>query len=229
MTKSKILYVEDDLTLAFITQDNLRQAGYDVVLCDNKKKALEALNDEKFNLIILDIMLPDGSGMEIAEEIRQKDVSVPILFLTAKVTLESKLAGLKIGADDYITKPYSIEELLLKVQIFLKRSLVVESTHEENRIISLGKYKFNVKERILSTGKIQNQLTHRESLLLVYLIENQDKICKREEILQSVWENTKFFSSRSLDVFISRLRKLLSSDPNIKIENVHGMGYRLVV
>lgn len=225
---TKILYVEDDHSLAFLTSDQLRNHGFVVTHCADGKSAIKNIRQNEYDIVILDIMLPDIDGYEIASTIRKKNKSVPIIFLSAKTTLDSKLKGLTIGADDYITKPYSIDELVLKIKVFLKRSNIGSPKQSKNEFI-IGEYSFCPSTRILSYNDDKNKLTHREAKVLEYLCLNINQICKREEIQEYVWENDSFFSSRRLDVFISRLRKLLIEDENIKIESVHGIGYRLFI
>ena len=229
MKNARILYVEDDLTLSFLTRDNLERAGYIVVSCDDGIKAYEKIAAGEYDLYILDVMLPKIDGFTLARKIREKNEAVPILFLSAKSTLDDKLYGLQLGADDYITKPFSIEELVLKIEVFLKRSLVDPSRMQKGNICRIGNFTFSVSELRLTHGSTETTLTHREAELLSYLYTHEGSILKRDDILNHVWGNDHFFSSRSLDVFISRLRKLLKSDPSVKIENIHNIGYRLVV
>jgi two-component system response regulator VicR len=168
-------------------------------------------------------------GFTLAGKIREKNSDVPILFLTARSTKEDRIHGLQIGADDYITKPFSIEELVLKIEVFLRRSRIVQANDNRPEILNLGQYQFDVANQQLTEGKKSTKLTYRESELLKLFAENLNQIVKREDILMKIWGNDQFFSSRSLDVFISRLRKLLHSDPSIRIENIHNIGYRLKI
>ena len=229
MKQARILYVEDDLSLSFVTRDNLERAGYTIDYCDDGISAYEKIKSGKYDLYILDVMLPKIDGYTLARKIREKDEAAPILFLSAKSTLDDKLYGLHLGADDYITKPFSIDELILKIEVFLKRSNIDTSRSQKDRFISLGKYNFIPSELSLVTGEKKTSLTHRESELLSFLAKNEGKIVKRDDILLHVWGNDHYFSSRSLDVFISRLRKMLKSDPSIRIENIHNIGYRLMI
>jgi DNA-binding response OmpR family regulator len=229
MKNARILYVEDDLTLSFVTRDNLERAGYSIDSCDDGIAAYEKIANRNYDLYILDVMLPKIDGYTLARKIREKNEAVPILFLSAKSTLDDKIYGLQIGADDYITKPFSIEELILKVEIFLKRSNIDASRMHKESVYEIGTYTFSHSDLQLTCGNITQSLTHREAELLVYLCIHSGTILKRDDILNKVWGNDHFFSSRSLDVFISRLRKLLKSDPTVKIENIHNIGYRLVV
>jgi two-component system response regulator VicR len=223
------LYVEDDMTLSFVTRDNLELKGYSVDFCEDGEKALEMISNQIYDLFILDVMLPKMDGFTLAGKIREKNSDVPILFLTARSTKEDRIHGLQIGADDYITKPFSIEELVLKIEVFLRRSRIVQANDNRPEILNLGQYQFDVANQQLTEGKKSTKLTYRESELLKLFAENLNQIVKREDILMKIWGNDQFFSSRSLDVFISRLRKLLHSDPSIRIENIHNIGYRLKI
>jgi len=229
MKKARILYVEDDITLSFVTRDNLERAGYYIDSCEDGISAYEKINNGNYDLYILDVMLPKIDGYTLARKIREKDEAVPILFLSAKSTLDDKIYGLQLGADDYITKPFSIEELILKIEVFLKRSSIEPSRLQKEAVIRIGNFSFSHKALQLTSGSETHSLTHREAELLAYLCAHIGSILKRDDILIKVWGNDHFFSSRSLDVFISRLRKLLQSDPSVKIENIHNIGYRLVV
>lgn len=229
MKTARILYVEDDLTLSFVTRDNLERAGYKVDSCEDGVSAYEKINTGNYDLYILDVMLPKIDGYTLARKIREKSEAVPILFLSAKSTPDDKIYGLQLGADDYITKPFSIEELILKIEIFLKRSTIDTSRKQKESLFSIGNYTFSHSGLQLWNETVSHSLTHREAELLAFLCLYQGTILKRDDILNKVWGNDHFFSSRSLDVFISRLRKLLQTDPSVKIENIHNIGYRLVV
>lgn len=225
---AKILYVEDDLTLSFVTKDNLEMQGYQIVFADNGASALDIFNQEgPFDMCIFDVMLPEMDGFELAKRIRQNDEQVPIIFLTAKSTKEDKIFGLKLGADDYITKPFSIEELVLKIEIFLKRSKRIVGQIANPIQHLFGQFTFDVQNQQLSNKGKVSQLTQRESDLLKILCLHINTIVKRDDILKQVWGDDHYFASRSLDVFISRLRKHLKSDKSIKIENIHNVGFRL--
>jgi DNA-binding response OmpR family regulator len=227
MKKARILYAEDDETLSFITKDHLELQGYDIVHCSSGGAAYEKFKNEKFDLVILDVMLPEMDGFTIAENIRKKDHQVPILFLTAKSLKEDRIQGLKLGGDDYLTKPFSIEELILKIEIFLRRSRVYEAPSEEKEI-QVGMYVYMPMEYQLVLGEEARILTQRESELLSFLLKNKNKVIKRSVILETLWGEDDYFMGRSLDVFISRLRKYLSDDPQIKIDNIHGIGFKFI-
>ena len=224
--KAHLLYVEDDESLSFVTRDNLELEGYKVTYCEDGKKAMETFPKENFDLCILDVMLPEVDGYTIAKEIRKKNAQVPIIFLTAKSLKEDKIYGLRLGADDYITKPFSIEELILKIEIFLKRSQIV--TKEQPTSFDIGEFNFDYKNLALKNDTGQKQLTQKEADLLKFFIENKNEVLKRAQILESLWGEDDYFMGRSLDVFISRLRKYLKEDENLKIENIHGVGFRFV-
>jgi len=225
--KAKILYVEDDIALSFVTRDNLELKGYSIDFCEDGLKALEMTHSTKYDLCILDVMLPRMDGFTLAGKIREKNAEIPILFLTARSAKEDRIYGLQLGADDYITKPFSIEELVLKIEVFLRRSRIVVLKDHRPAIFNLGHFNFDIANQQLTEGKKNYRLTHRESELLGCLVENIHQIVKREDILMKVWGNDHYFASRSLDVFISRLRKILKTDSRIRIENIHNIGYRL--
>lgn len=226
MSKAKILYVEDDETLSFVTSDNLTLHGYEVIHCLDGEDAIEKFKGNSFDLCLLDVMLPKKDGFTLATEIRKKNPEIPIIFLTAKSMKEDKIAGLKLGADDYITKPFSIEELILKIEVFLRRKFV--NTQQTNKY-TLGKLAFDYRNLTIINGDVEKTLTQREADLLKLLIENKNNVIKREEILERVWGQNDYFLGRSMDVFISRLRKYLSDDEAIKIDNIHGVGFKLIV
>lgn len=221
--KPKILYAEDDATLAFLTKDNLEQQGYEVIHCEDGNLCLDMFGNEKPDLCVLDIMLPKADGFEIATAIRKADANVPIIFLSAKTLKEDKLKGLRLGADDYLVKPFSIEELILKIEVFLKRS---QKKSPDKPLYQLGKYQFNSANYQLTHHQEKITLTQREAELLKLFIDNKNVVLKREEILKSLWGDDDYFMGRSLDVFISRLRKILANEKGIAIENLHGIGFR---
>jgi DNA-binding response OmpR family regulator len=190
-------------------------------------KSLEAFKNQHFDICILDIMLPKMDGFELATAIRKLDSQVPILFLSAKTLKEDRLKGLRLGADDYLVKPFSIEELVLKIEIFLKRSQ--KTTIHEKIIYTIGKYQFDADNFQVFNENEKVNLTQRESDLLRFFIINKNKVLKREEILKSLWGDDDYFMGRSLDVFISRLRKILASETTISIENLHGIGFKFSV
>jgi DNA-binding response OmpR family regulator len=221
--RAHLLYVEDDESLSFVTRDHLELQGYQVTHCADGTSAKVAIDRQDYDLCLLDVMLPETDGFTLAKEIRKQNTEVPILFLTAKSLKEDRLHGLRLGADDYITKPFSIEELILKIEVFLRRSrsVAIPSPIE----YTLGKYLFNYPNLELKIGGDIRRLTQKEADLLKYLIENKNKVIKRSDILEAVWGENDYFLGRSLDVFISRLRKYLKKDEEIKVENIHGVGF----
>jgi len=224
--KAHLLYVEDDDSLRFVTRDNLELNGFRITCCSDGRQALQAVREQNFDLCLLDVMLPEVDGFTLAGEIRKYDHEVPIIFLTAKSLKEDRIHGLKIGGDDYITKPFSIEELILKINIFLRRSSKARYPDEE--VWQVGRFEFNHKNLTLTLGAQSRQLTQREGDLLKLLVEHRNQLLKRSEILRRIWGEDDYFLGRSLDVFISRLRKYLKADEAIRIENVHGVGFRLL-
>ena len=224
MNKPKLLYVEDDLNLGYVTQDNLKLSGYDVTHCENGAEAEELINNKAFDLYILDVMLPKKDGFNLAELIRIKNHDVPILFLTAKSLKEDRLKGLRLGADDYITKPFSIEELILKIEIFLKRSKVYQPTQLKS-VFQLGAYTFDFKLLLLKGKSGNKTLTLKEAELLRCFALSPNEVLKREFILKEVWGDDDYFNGRSMDVFISKLRGYLKDDPSLEIKNIHSVGF----
>jgi DNA-binding response OmpR family regulator len=225
MSRKKILYVEDDTTLAFLTADNLEQ-HYEVAHFDNGREAFEAFKSGDFDLCILDVMLPQMDGFELAAAIRERDVEVPIIFLSAKTLKEDRIKGLKLGADDYLVKPYSMEELVLKIEVFLQRSQ--KSPSVKNTVYQLGAFVFDPENYSVKNNGETITLTERESALLKFFIDNKNKILKREIILKELWGTDDYFMGRSMDVFISRLRKIFKDDDSIRIENIPRIWFKLV-
>ena len=226
MKQFRILYTEDDETLAFLTKDNLEQNNYEVIHCPDGKLGLETFKKEKFDICIFDIMMPKMDGFELATEIRKINTDIPIIFLSAKTLKEDRIKGLRLGADDYLVKPFSIEELLLKIEIFLKRSQ--KNTSFEKLIYTVGNYHFDSKNYLVYTESEKINLTQREAELLKLFLDNKNVVMKREQILTTLWGNDDYFMGRSLDVFISRLRKILANEKGISIENLHGIGFKFV-
>ncbi len=226
--KAKILFVEDDLSLGFVTKDNLEWQGYAIVHCVDGLEAEEVFKKNDFDLCILDVMLPKQDGFTLAQKIRQRNQEVPIIFLTAKSLKEDRIHGLKIGADDYLTKPFSIEELVLKIEIFLKRNKIGAGTAPARQIFDIGTYSFDFENLELKHPDEVQKLTLREGEVLRLFCLNPDRVLKREDILNNIWGDDDYFIGRSLDVFISRLRKCFKHDASIRIENIHGVGFKLV-
>ena len=225
----KILLVEDDEALRFIVKDNLMEYGYDVEVAADGEIALELFTKNDFDLIVLDVMLPKIDGFHVAETVRKTNEQVPIIFLTARSMTEDKITGLTIGGDDYIPKPFSMEELLLKIKIFLKRSQSKPVNNELSTVLKIGKFDFHFEDLSLTINGETRNLTMKEAELIRYFAQNANKVLSRNEILENVWGSDDYFLGRSLDVFISRLRKYFKADASVKIINLHGIGFRFSV
>jgi DNA-binding response OmpR family regulator len=228
MSKKKILLVEDDPSLGFVIKDNLSIKGFDVTLCKDGEEGENTFHSQPFDICILDVMLPKKDGFTIAKSIRAKDKSVPILFLTAKSMMEDKLTGFQTGADDYITKPFSLDELICRIEVFLRRSQGVAEPNGKS-VYAVGGFSFDPQNLTLKNNSTEKTLTQKEAEVLKLLYQNRDRVLKREEILKEVWGDDDYFMGRSMDVFISKLRKYLKEDPSIQIVNYHGVGFRLEV
>ena len=229
--KPKILLVEDDPNLSLVLQDYLEMLNYDITLCRNGKEGLQAFRAGQFNLCILDIMMPVMDGFTLAEEIKKINETIPIVFLTAKSLKEDRIKGFRLGCDDYIMKPFSTEELSLRIQAILKRCMAQANNiaKEEEPFYQIGKYIFDHKNMILRIDDKDRILTRKENALLKLLYENRNQLLTRETALKSVWGNDDYFIGRSMDVFIAKLRKYLKDDPSIYITNVHGTGFKLEI
>lgn len=225
--KIKILVAEDDLQLGFIIKDNLEEAGFNVINCPDGETAWEYYQKNNPDLCILDVNMPYRDGFSLARKIRQKSDRVPVLFLTAKSLEEDKLKGFASGGDDYIVKPFSMKELISRIQVFLRRSKMHVSSAENN--FTVGRFTFMMEELRLSHNEENISLTQREAELLEFLCHHPNKVLKREEILSNVWGKNDFFLGRSMDVFMTRLRKLLATEPSVSIETIHGVGYRFTI
>ncbi|MEJ0029790.1 MAG: response regulator transcription factor [Bacteroidota bacterium] len=223
---TKILLVEDDASLGFVIKDNLEMKGYNVTLCNDGESGENTFHQDAFDLCILDVMMPRKDGFTVARNIRKKDQQVPILFVTAKSMLEDKVEGFSAGGDDYITKPFSVEELQMRIEVFLRRSNGKDSV---DTVFKLGKFEFDSSNLTLKGASSVRTLTQKESDVLGLLCKNRERVLKREEILKAVWGDDDYFLGRSMDVFISKLRKYLKDDPTVQIVNYHGIGFRLEV
>ncbi|HEX3008369.1 MAG TPA: response regulator transcription factor, partial [Bacteroidales bacterium] len=201
-SKAKILYVEDDQALSYVTRENLELRGYEVDYAENGEEALQKAMQNTYDICLLDVMLPKLDGYTLATKIREKNDDVPIIFLTAKSAKEDKIQGLKLGADDYITKPFSIEELVLKIEIFLRRSTKSTSGKHSNAL-TIGRYVFDYPGQQLKLNNQVTKLTFKENELLMFLIKADGIVVRREEILEKIWDDSSYFAGRSLDVFIS--------------------------
>lgn len=224
--KIKILLAEDDNNLGSLLDSFIKAKGYDVELARNGKIALEKFNEGNFQFVILDVMMPEMDGFTVAKEIRGVDTKVPILFLTAKTMKEDKLEGFAIGADDYLTKPFSMEELVARIEAILKRS----SSNDQpiNTKYTIGKFSFDPETRMLRIGDNENKLTTKENHLLKLLAKNKNEVLDRQAALRSIWGDDNYFNGRSMDVYIAKLRKILKEDDSIEIMNVHGRGFKLI-
>jgi DNA-binding response OmpR family regulator len=222
----KILLVEDDQTLGFLLKEYLQMRDFEVTWAQNGADGLRRFNQEAFNLCVLDIMMPAIDGFTLAELIRNRNTEVPIIFLTAKSLTEDVIKGFKIGADDYIKKPVSEDELVARIQAVFRRSKISE-VEESEALFEIGKYHFDSKNQQLTVDGNTRQLTEREAELLKMLCQNKGTLVSRKYVLQKLWGKTDYFTRKSMDVFISRLRKYLAADDSIKIMNVHGSGFVL--
>lgn len=226
MEKVKILLVEDDPNLGFIVKDNLTDKGYLVTHCVNGLDAERIIYKEKFDLYLLDVMMPKKDGFTLAQEIREKKDETPIIFLTAREMQEDKLKGFTVGGDDYITKPFNFDELVMRMEAILKRT---KSAEPEQKEFAIGKYILKVDELKLFRGNEVTSLTKKEAALLEYLAKYANQPVKREDMLVKIWKDDSYFAGRSMDVYITKLRKYLKDDPNLEIQNVHGVGFKLMI
>lgn len=228
MTKEKvtILLAEDDLNLGVLLVDYLETEGFVVKLCKDGEMALKAYQNNQFDLCLFDVMLPKMDGFSLAKEIRIKDKKIPIIFITAKSLKDDKLKGYDLGADDYITKPFDEEELLWKIKAITRRSPPGNKT-SQSEIIFIGKYSFDFDNQSLTIANKTRRITEKESEILKFLSANKNKVVKREDLLKNIWGENDYFLGRSLDVFITKIRKYLKEDPNLNIENIFGVGFIL--
>ncbi|NJL13620.1 MAG: response regulator transcription factor [Microscillaceae bacterium] len=224
--KINILLAEDDFNLGSILQDYLEMEGFEVNLCRDGEEAHLAFKEKMYDLCIFDVMMPKKDGFTLAREIRTNNKSIPILFLTAKTLADDKIHGFKIGADDYITKPFNEEELVYRIRAILKRSLLAPVDSEES-IFKIGKYTFDYGRQLLIYGQDTRRITARESEILKLLYLKRNNILRREEALVAIWGENDYFHGRSFDVFITKLRKYLKNDSQLTIENIHGVGFML--
>lgn len=228
----KILLVEDDPNLGLLLQDYLQLKGkFDVVLCVDGEEGLKAFGKQNFDLCILDVMMPKKDGFTLGKDIRKVNQQVPIIFATAKAMMEDKASAYDLGGDDYITKPFRIEELLLRINALLKRVAANENTSNEpvQTQFEIGNYKFDYTTQLIHFNGQQQKLSTKEAELLQLLCLKKNAVLTREEALLSIWHDDNYFNGRSMDVFLSKLRKYLREDPKVEILNVHGKGYKLLV
>lgn len=222
--KVKVLLAEDDLSLGYVIKDNLIDAGYEVVHCADGQSAIDKFDKNEFSICLLDVMMPNKDGFAVAKKIRQQSDMVPILFLTAKSMEEDKIKGFQSGADDYITKPFSIQELLMRMEVFLRRTRKMHS--DKTVFFTVGALQFSYTDLKLTIDKEIFNLTQKEADLLKFLCEHSNRILKREEVLLNVWGKDDYFLGRSMDVFITKLRKYFKADPDVNLETIHGVGFR---
>ena len=221
-TKINILLAEDEASLGIIIKESLDSRNFNVTLCDNGEMAFQEFQKSSFDALVLDVMMPKKDGFTLAEEIRQINKTIPILFLTAKSQTDDVVKGFKIGCNDYIKKPFSMEELIVRIISLTSKNNKVETK------FSIGSYEFDTESQLLIHSEKTFKLTNRESLLLEFLLKNKGAIIERALILNVVWQNDDFFSGRSMDVFITQLRNKLNLDPTIAINNSRGRGYKLI-
>jgi DNA-binding response OmpR family regulator len=224
----KILLLEDDPNLGLILQEHLTLNGFEVVLCVDGEEGTERFANDTFDLCLVDVMMPRKDGFTFVREVRQTDVDTPMIFLTARSLREDRIAGFKAGCDDYITKPFSVEELLLRIQAVLKRCGKVP--HDDMPVVfEIGSFVFDARVQVLRHGDQERRLTARESELLQLLCHHKNQTLERSVALQKIWGDDGYFTGRSMDVYVSKLRKYLADDDRIEILSIHGKGFRLAV
>jgi DNA-binding response OmpR family regulator len=224
--KAKLLLVEDDPTLSYVMKDSLGNAGFDVVHCPDSESGWQQFMKHNFDVCLLDVVLPKKDGMHLAKQIREKNETIPILMLTSKSMDDDKLAGFQSGADDYITKPFNMQELLLRLDVFLRRTKKKEDNTPTE--FKLGNLDFDYTNLVLRGGPKEHQLTQREADLIRYLCLNANRVLKRDEILMNVWGKEDYFLGRSMDVFITKVRKYIKEQPGVELQTIHGIGFKFV-
>lgn len=228
-TKIKLLLVEDDKNLGSLLQEYLAAKGFEATLAINGKEGFEKFKKQKFDACILDVMMPVKDGITLAKEIRATDKNIPIIFLTAKSMKEDTIEGFQAGGDDYITKPFSMEELLLRLNAILRRTKNQNQAVKDQTQFKVGKYDFDSVRQVLTINKKEQKLTTKESDLLRLLCTHTNDVLDRTFALNTVWQSDNYFTGRSMDVYITKLRKYLKEDPRIEILNIHGRGFKLIV
>jgi DNA-binding response OmpR family regulator len=223
----KVLYVEDELFLGKIVKETLETRGFEVVMESDGADVLHAFEKSQPDICVLDVMLPNKSGFEIAAEIRRQNDDIPILFLTAKTQTDDVVYGFRIGGNDYIRKPFSMEELIVRIENALRVKKEVPVTFSGD-FIPLGSYQFHLNKQMLVSGQTERKLSYRESELLKYLYQNRDSVIDRRDLLNHIWGNDSFFNSRNLDVYITKIRGYLKEDSSLEIITIKGVGYRFV-
>jgi DNA-binding response OmpR family regulator len=225
----KVLLAEDDKNLGAVLKAYLEAKGYQTTLCINGKEAFDIYNKKKFDFCILDVMMPVKDGFTLAQEIRKLDKKVPILFLTAKSLQEDKLKGFELGGDDYLTKPFSMEELLVRMRAILRRINEGQGGESKSHIYKIGRLTFDYTRQILTSPATETKLTSKEAELLRLLCENANDTLDRSIALNRIWQDDSYFNARSMDVYITKLRKYLKDEPSVELLNVHGIGFKLVL
>jgi len=227
MKKIRILLVEDDTNLGFVIQDTLKKEKYEVQLCLDGVEGLKKFNTETFHLCVFDVMMPKKDGFTLAKDIRKQNKNIPILFLTAKAEMEDKLEGLKVGGDDYMTKPFNTEEFLLRVKSLIRRANPDLEEVAETKF-NIGSILFDTENyKLIYTDVEDKKLTKKEAKILTLLVQYKNKVLPRDIVLNAVWGQDDYFVGRSLDVFITKIRKYLKPDESVKINNIHGVGFKL--
>lgn len=225
--KLNILLAEDDKNLGTVLKAYLDAKGFHCTLCVNGKEALEHYKENEFDFLILDVMMPVMDGFTLAKEIRETDTNVPILFLTAKSLQDDVMEGFNVGGDDYLTKPFHMDELLARIEAILRRSNNKKAAKNVD-FYTIGNYKFDVVRHILSFDGVDQKLTSKEASLLELLCASKNETLDRSEALKKIWFDDSYFNARSMDVYVTKLRKYLKADPTIEILNVHGVGFKLI-
>lgn len=222
--KLKVLLAEDDLSLGYVIKDNLTEAGYEVNLYADGQAAIDNFDKSQIDICLLDVMMPFKDGFTVAKKIRQQSDVIPILFITARSMEEDRIKGFLTGADDYIVKPFSIQELLLRMDVFIRRTRKLHADQVQE--YSIGDLRFSYTDLKLYVASDIHTLTQKEADLLKFLCEHANRILKREEVLLNVWGKDDYFLGRSMDVFMTKLRKYFKSDPSVVLETIHGVGFR---
>lgn len=224
----KVLYVEDELFLGKIVKETLETRGFEVIMESDGADVIRSFEDENPDICILDVMLPNKSGFELAEDIRKLNDDVPVIFLTAKTQTEDVVQGFKIGGNDYIRKPFSMEELIVRIEnaLRVKKEVLIPESGDS---ISMGKYQFHLNKQVLTNGSTERKLSYREAELVKYLYRHKNDVIDRRDLLNHIWGNDSFFNSRNLDVYITKIRGYLKEDSSLEIITIKGVGYRFVV
>ncbi|RKR81266.1 DNA-binding response OmpR family regulator [Mucilaginibacter gracilis] len=232
MDKIKVLMAEDETALAHIVRESLEERNFEVVLCADGEQALKKFATYKADVLVLDVMMPKMDGFEVAKKIRESDRVTPIIFLTARSQPKDVVMGFETGGNDYLKKPFSVEELIVRIKVLLSKDRLLSNPktikRDKNETIAIGSFVFKPNRNIIEQGMSTHQLTARESEVLKILCEHQQETLTRQKLLTELWGDDNFFNARSLDVFITKLRKHLKADPSVQIINIRGVGYKLV-